>query len=784
MKLLLVMALLGVGVNEVWADDFSTTIYYNTCKSKAGWTGNTVEKNADGEGWQNDKSALQLNPGSNTKSAFFPITSDMLLAPLAESMTSYKISFYFKPKAKFAFQMAVYSNKATVANNGYFLSDNYLAEVTVPTAGTSDEATVAYKINGNDVDGQTLTQEYYHFEVTVTSTTASFSLTTADGLTNKGSGSVTLDADETLGGIYFAGGDTRIDDITYSYQYSATATTTATITSMTGTGKTMYPVYALVSNYTDNSKEVASPTYTVSDGTKVTVSGSTITFTANCEKGLVVTESTTGSIINLYCYGPYEKTSDFSFVHSKREDIPLGITGGTQTLPRGFTHTTNIQRDQSGSCVGGAGSNTYPQYYNGIAITGESGGTIKMNFFLNYGLQIENKNLYFNLLSACKGQIVRVKYLPGSNIEPKPEIDDAVEVSSYSVVEEESNYTTTMYKDDYNVYTGYEAFTPVSKTAVPTSIERGSFGGQDNNAKLYDIILTKDNISEIATKIAANAASYNSIYLRPQVASDITTADLQSLVPTAYKNTWWFNLPNKNISSRQFSYWNYQKGINVRGYSGKSSWETFGYALTDGVDYTRSEAVTPSRNCTYDRVFTKDIVSTICLPFAIAEETAATLGKFYQLKNTTTTDNVVFEEVTATEALKPYLFVPAATGTITIPSGTTFVAAGDVTTQTEGGVTFNGSIASSPISSTIYGFASSGKLVTANSGTMNPFRAFLTTSTPGARLSLYSLEDETTGISGVNTEGETLHFYNLQGQAVKAPAKGLYIVNGKKVIIK
>jgi len=54
----------------------------------------------------------------------------------------------------------------------------------------------------------------------------------------------------------------------------------------------------------------------------------------------------------------------------------------------------------------------------------------------------------------------------------------------------------------------------------------------------------------------------------------------------------------------------------------------------------------------------------------------------------------------------------------------------------------------------------------------------------GARLSFF-FDDETTGIS--NVEGSKLNvegYYNLAGQRVAQPAKGLYIVNGKKVVVK
>ena len=46
--------------------------------------------------------------------------------------------------------------------------------------------------------------------------------------------------------------------------------------------------------------------------------------------------------------------------------------------------------------------------------------------------------------------------------------------------------------------------------------------------------------------------------------------------------------------------------------------------------------------------------------------------------------------------------------------------------------------------------------------------------------------DDATGINAVNGEGFTVNgeFYNLNGQRVAQPTKGLYIVNGKKVVIK
>ena len=63
---------------------------------------------------------------------------------------------------------------------------------------------------------------------------------------------------------------------------------------------------------------------------------------------------------------------------------------------------------------------------------------------------------------------------------------------------------------------------------------------------------------------------------------------------------------------------------------------------------------------------------------------------------------------------------------------------------------------------------------------------------PGSKVtagvkSLTFMNDEPTGISGVNADSLTdknAVIYNLAGQRVAAPAKGIYIVNGKKVLMK
>lgn len=80
---------------------------------------------------------------------------------------------------------------------------------------------------------------------------------------------------------------------------------------------------------------------------------------------------------------------------------------------------------------------------------------------------------------------------------------------------------------------------------------------------------------------------------------------------------------------------------------------------------------------------------------------------------------------------------------------------------------------------------------TSGSGVLSANKAFLRTTTNVTTASARGLElnfdeGETTGINTVQgsafkANGE---YFNLSGQRVAQPTRGLYIVNGKKVIIK
>ena len=70
--------------------------------------------------------------------------------------------------------------------------------------------------------------------------------------------------------------------------------------------------------------------------------------------------------------------------------------------------------------------------------------------------------------------------------------------------------------------------------------------------------------------------------------------------------------------------------------------------------------------------------------------------------------------------------------------------------------------------------------------TLKPFRAYFMNSNTDAHELMFTVDGDVTGISEIEKmrDGENETFFNLAGQRVAQPTKGLYIVNGKKIIIK
>ena len=102
---------------------------------------------------------------------------------------------------------------------------------------------------------------------------------------------------------------------------------------------------------------------------------------------------------------------------------------------------------------------------------------------------------------------------------------------------------------------------------------------------------------------------------------------------------------------------------------------------------------------------------------------------------------------------------------------------------------FVGTFTPIPVIATSNYFIGEGFLWRSNGGTsLNAFRAFIQPKSAEARIAKFYIDGvETTGIEGVAaavSANNNNKIYNLAGQQVKKAQKGLYIQNGKKVVVK
>ncbi len=210
-------------------------------------------------------------------------------------------------------------------------------------------------------------------------------------------------------------------------------------------------------------------------------------------------------------------------------------------------------------------------------------------------------------------------------------------------------------------------------------------------------------------------------------------------------------------------------------------------SLNEAYDYTPVEA------SGVDVVLTRSITagnwSTICLPFAMtADQITEAFGSDTKVAALTsaTADALTFSTVTAMEANKPYAikvandFSSATINGVTIVEGTP--------TQTVVNWQFKGTYSEvSGLASGNYYFKNNYLRQATGSQKMKPFRGYFQYTGSAAAPSLnFIIDGETTGIDDVKRETITNsgEFYDLSGRRVAQPTKGLYIVNGKKYVVK
>lgn len=219
------------------------------------------------------------------------------------------------------------------------------------------------------------------------------------------------------------------------------------------------------------------------------------------------------------------------------------------------------------------------------------------------------------------------------------------------------------------------------------------------------------------------------------------------------------------------------------------------YTIDEGADYDVSQEGAGDVELT--RTIKANTWNTIWLPFSMTEaELKATFGddvaiaKFSETvnENATNQSTINFNKMSAPAISPndPVLLKTSTAGTAyTIESRTVVAGIPQVA-----GTNFNfvgTTAASTDVASGDY-FISSNKLYTSKGATtLKGTRAYLKTTATGARIVSLVIdgEDTTTAIEDVeNGTFTTGKVYNLQGQEVKSAQKGIFIQNGKKVVLK
>ena len=210
-------------------------------------------------------------------------------------------------------------------------------------------------------------------------------------------------------------------------------------------------------------------------------------------------------------------------------------------------------------------------------------------------------------------------------------------------------------------------------------------------------------------------------------------------------------------------------------------------SLADGNDWGVTKDFTAAA-VSYDRVFkTDNYVQSFVLPFGFTVPAGTTVAELSSVNG----DNLVFKPVATTEANKPYLVVTTDKDFINKLTNVQVKATtgADLTTTVDG-VSHIGSYTAQNVEG-VYGYAN-GKFVKANTGSVKPFRTYVKVAgSQGAAPMAFgvNIEGTVTGINNATTAATAKEaIYNLQGVRVsgdlKHLTKGVYIVNGQKVVVK
>ena len=292
----------------------------------------------------------------------------------------------------------------------------------------------------------------------------------------------------------------------------------------------------------------------------------------------------------------------------------------------------------------------------------------------------------------------------------------------------------------------------------------------------------------ITAKVTSLRANETGVYAKLFVnGAEAVAAEAQGIDLNA-ENTFTFKYTMPAAAGNYSAYMKVYYGDDTEAFT--TATETLKVYYEFDEDVNPGTIVVADANDKYDVMLKHTLVNgwnTICLPFAVAAEDITTLfgasATVYKF-NGANGNNLDFGAATSMEAGTPYLIHVNAAKTINeLVSGVELdteantVAGKFVGTYkpvADGGLTDK------------YGVTPSNTIAKGNDyTTMKGFRAYFEGISANARISIY---DEATGITKVYAPadifGDNDRVYNMNGQKVENAKKGVYIVNGRKVVVK
>ena len=208
------------------------------------------------------------------------------------------------------------------------------------------------------------------------------------------------------------------------------------------------------------------------------------------------------------------------------------------------------------------------------------------------------------------------------------------------------------------------------------------------------------------------------------------------------------------------------------------------YILTDKQPFAHTADFTAA-HCSYSRTMTANVWNTLVVPFDMDKPEGWTVKEPTAFDGST----ITFSDASSIVAGKPYIVKP--TETVSNISATDVTLKKDLNPTTVGTLTMTGTYTEGtvPTGDYIIGIkdGASALYLVDSSVSIKPFRAYFSV-TNGARSMInMAFDDETTSVKSLTPspspkdEGSV---YTLSGLRIDNPKTGLYISNGKKIIVR